>query len=280
MAGPDPILAGVAGWPVSHSLSPLIHNTWAARAGIPGYYVPLAVEPFYDAFARAMDAARTLGFRGVNVTIPHKEHALKYAAAASGRACAAGAANMLTFNSDGALADNSDIAGFIGAVREQSSVSGTTALVLGAGGAARGVTLARKELGFEEIVVANRTRAKADELAEGLGAAAIDWDDRDQALAGADLIVNTTSLGMSGEPPLALSLDAARAGAIIADIVYAPLETALLKDAKTRGLRTVDGLAMLIHQAVPAFESWFGARPQADAHLRALLTSALKVRGR
>ncbi|MEZ5893560.1 MAG: shikimate dehydrogenase [Parvularculaceae bacterium] len=275
-----PILAGVAGWPVGHSLSPLIHNTWAARAGVPGHYVPLAVEPFYESFARAMDAARTLGFKGVNVTIPHKEHALRYAGQASDRAKAAGAANMLTFAGEGAVADNTDILGFSAAVREQSSVPGRTALVLGAGGAARGIILALKDLGVEEIFIANRTHKKAQELAETFGGVAINWERREEALAAIDLLVNTTSLGMTGEPPLELPLTELRLGAIVADIVYSPLETRLLKEAAAKGAKTVDGLAMLMHQAVPAFEAWFGAKADADAHLRALLVSALKTRGR
>lgn len=278
--GHHPILAGIAGWPVAHSLSPLIHATWAKRAGINGYYIPVAVPPSYEEFARGMDAVRTLGFAGVNVTIPHKEHALRYADAASDAAARAGAANMLTFGAEGAFADNSDIAGFAAAVREKSSVPGASALILGAGGAARAVALALQNLGVARIDIANRTREKAGALAKAFGLSLVGWSDRSEALAGADLVVNTTSLGMSGEPPLHIDLSLMRTSAIVADIVYSPLETPLLKAAAARGNRTVDGLSMLMHQAGFAFRQWFGGEPAVDDELRAMLVDELKRRGR
>lgn len=283
MAGDEtasaPIVAGVAGWPVGHSLSPLIHGEWARRAGIVGRYVRIPVEPDYHAFARAMDGLRSQGLKGVNVTIPHKEHALRYADEASVNAKTAGAANMLTFG-DKTFADNSDSAGFAEAVREQTPAPGKSALVLGAGGAARGVILALQSLGVEDIFITNRTKKKAEVLADTFGLSAIDWDRREDALAAIDLLVNTTSLGMTGEPPLELSLETLRPGAIVADIVYSPLETRLLKWAKAKEHKTVDGLAMLMHQAVPGFRAWFGGEAVVDAALRAILVDELKRRAR
>ena len=276
----SPLLAGVVGWPVGHSLSPLIHTIWADRAGFDGYYIPLAIEPDYDSFARAMDALDAVGFAGVNVTIPHKEHALRYAAVASDAARKAGAANMLTFAEDGPYADNSDIAGFAAAVREAcDEQSLKSALILGAGGAARGVALALKELGVAALVVANRTRSKADDLAAAFGLTAIDWDDRNSTAGMADIIVNTTSLGMTGQPPLDFNLSAANKTALIADIVYSPLETPLLIAASARDHLTVDGLSMLMHQAAPGFRAWFGAQCRVDGALRAELVAELKRRG-
>ncbi len=275
----SPLLAGVVGWPVGHSLSPLIHTIWADRAVFDGYYIPLAIEPDYDSFARAMDALGTVGFAGVNVTIPHKEHALRYAAVASNAARKAGAANMLTFAEDGPYADNSDIAGFAAAVREAcDGQSLKSALILGAGGAARGVALALKELGVGSVVVANRTRSKADDLAAAFGLTAVDWDDRNSAAGMADIIVNTTSLGMTGQPPLDFDLSAADNTALIADIVYSPLETPLLIAASARDHPTVDGLSMLMHQAAPGFRAWFGAACRVDGALRADLVAELKRR--
>ncbi|PQA88205.1 shikimate dehydrogenase [Hyphococcus luteus] len=273
-----PILAGVVGWPVGHSLSPLIHGTWAKRAGVNGYYIPVPVAPDYDDFAVAMDALKTLGFAGVNITIPHKEHALRYTSEASDAARRAGAANMLTFG-EKSYADNSDITGFTEAVRATSSAPGQSALVLGAGGAARGVVLALQSLGFADIAVANRTRAKSEELAKTFGLSVADWEDRTKVLENIDLLVNTTSLGMAGQPPLEIDLADLKPGALVADIVYAPLETPLLKAAKASGHKTVDGLAMLMHQAVPGFKTWFGGEAVVDDALRAVLVEDLNKRG-
>ena len=278
----DPILAGVIGWPIEHSLSPLIHTIWAARAGIDGYYIPHAIPPTYDEFAAAMDGLRKVGFKGVNVTLPHKEHALRYADISSDNAKQAGAANMLTFAPDGSYADNSDISGFAAAVME--GLGGRSmpqsALILGAGGAARGVGLALKLFGVKSVTIANRTREKADAIATDLGAEAIDWEGRGNAVGEADLIVNTTSLGMSGQPPLELDISPAKEGTIVADIVYAPLETPLLKAAKQKGLVITDGLAMLMHQAVPGFRAWFGGEAAVDEELRRELLQELKRQGR
>lgn len=279
-----PILAGVVGSPVSHSLSPLIHTIWAQREGVNAYYVPIEIPDDDDAFREAVKSLKTIGFAGVNVTIPHKERALKYAAEASDRARLAGAANMLTFGKNGPYADNSDIEGFLAPLKEQLKEHDdkSKALVLGAGGAARGVALAIKEAGYHEITVVNRTRARAEALAGSLsesitGLKVADWSKRNEAGAGANLVVNTTSLGMTGAPPLDFALEA-NPKAIIADIVYAPLETDLLRAAKTKGFRTIDGLSMLMHQAAPGFCAWIGAAPVVDDDLRAHLIGELKRR--
>lgn len=276
-----PILAGVVGYPVSHSLSPLIHTVWASRAGVDGYYLPIAVQGDYEAFSTAIDSLRTIGFAGVNVTLPHKEHALRYAHDATDNAASAGAANMLTFAGGECRADNSDIAGFAEALRAKlrSDDEKKTALVLGAGGAARGVVQALKDIGYRQILLANRTRSKAEALrGERTGISVINWSDRNWALRDADLVVNTTSLGMTGQPPLEMELPRLRKTAIVADIVYSPLETLLLQRAEGLDLRTVDGLAMLMHQAVPGFRAWFKGPADVDDALRDTLTAELERR--
>ena len=276
-----PILAGVVGYPVSHSLSPLIHTVWASRAGVDGYYLPIAVQGGYEAFSTAIDSLRTIGFAGVNVTLPHKEHALRYAHDATDNAASAGAANMLTFAGGECRADNSDIAGFAEALRAKlrSDDEKKTALVLGAGGAARGVVQALKDIGYRQILLANRTRSKAEALrGERTGISVINWSDRNWALRDADLVVNTTSLGMTGQPPLEMELPRLRKTAIVADIVYSPLETLLLQRAEGLDLRTVDGLAMLMHQAVPGFRAWFKGPAEVDDALRDTLTAELERR--
>ena len=274
----EPKLAGVVGWPVSHSLSPLIHTIWAKRAGLNAYYMPVAVEPDFDSFARAMDSLRTIGFQGVNITIPHKEHALRYADHKSRDAQAAGAANMMIFRQNKAYADNSDIYGFRMAMTDAGSGGAGRAVVLGAGGAARGVINALKQLGFSDILIANRTPEKAKRLAETFELEPVDWGERSNVLDGASALVNTTSLGMTGEPRLDIDLSNLNAGAVVADIVYAPLETPLLKQAKAKGCKTVDGLSMLMHQAVPGFRAWFGADAAVDDALRGELISELERR--
>lgn len=274
---PPPRAAGVIGWPIGHSLSPMIHQIFAAREGVDAVYLPIVAEPGFEAFARAAGALRDIGFKGVNVTLPHKENALRYAAAASPAAKAAGAANMLTFSAEGPYADNSDVGGFAAALSDvlKAGERPRRAVVLGAGGAARGIVVALKGLGLEEIAVANRTPDKAARLAADLGAATAPWEKRAERLAAADVLVNTTSLGMAGEPSLELSLDLLPETAIVADIVYRPLETPLLAAARARELRTVDGLSMLMHQAVPGYKAWLGSRAAVDADLRARLEATL-----
>jgi shikimate dehydrogenase len=272
--------AGVIGWPVKHSLSPLIHRTWGARERRAISYEAIAVEPDDDAFSAAIERLAADGYKGVNVTLPHKERALQIADEASGEARAAGAANMLTFAKRRLLADNSDIAGFAAAVEETGRIP-ASALILGAGGAARGVTVAlARRLGVKTITIANRTRARAEEVARLVDADTIEWTSRAHALGDVDLLVNTTSLGMTGEPPLEIDLARLPRHAIVADIVYSPLETPLLAAARARGLAVTDGLSMLMHQAAFGYRAWLGNDAVVDADLRARLVAALDARGR
>lgn len=266
-------LAGVIGHPVAHSLSPRLHGHWLARYGLPGHYVPLDVAP--GDLAQVLAAMPRMGFRGCNVTIPHKQAALALASTATERARRIGAANTLSFRRDGSIhADNTDGYGFAANLVRGAPdfrAHGSCALVLGAGGAARAVLDALSEAGITRITLANRTRARAEALAADFGphVNVADWDDAGAAIAGADLIVNTTSLGMAGQPPLALPLDGLHAGQTVTDLVYVPLETPLLAAARAAGATAVDGLGMLLHQAAPGFEDWFGRRPEVDAALRA-----------
>ncbi len=266
-------LAGVMGWPIAHSRSPRLHGHWLRRYGVDGHYVPLGVRP--EDFAAALAALPRLGFRGVNVTIPHKERALALAGSVSERAALIGAANTLTFGEGGAVhADNTDGYGFLANLRQGApgwTAAAGPALVLGAGGAARGVVAALLSDGAPEIRIANRTRDRAVALRDHFGerVAVVDWAGAEEAVAGAATIVNTTSLGMHGGTASPLRLDAALDTALVTDIVYTPLVTPLLARAAARGLATVDGLGMLLHQAAPGFEAWFGVRPEVDADLRA-----------
>jgi len=267
-----PLLAGVMGWPVAHSKSPLIFAHWFAETGIAGSYTRLPARP--EDFAEALRALPEAGFRGVNVTIPHKLAALERADEASDAARAIGAANTLRFDADGRiLADNTDGYGFIENLREGApnwTPAAGPALVLGAGGAARAVIHALLEAGAPTIRLANRTRARAEALAAHFGSRIepVDWAARAAAIGGAATSFNTTSLGMTGNPVLELPLDDAPATALVTDIVYAPLETPLLAAARARGLATVDGLGMLLHQARPGFRAWFGVDPTVTPALR------------
>jgi shikimate dehydrogenase len=260
------------GWPIKHSRSPLVFGHWFAEHGIVGSYVRLAVRA--EDFEQVFRALPKAGFRGVNVTLPHKLSALALADEATEAAHMIGAANTITFLADGRIrADNSDGYGFIENVRAGAvgwDPASGPALVLGAGGAARAILFALLDAGVPEIRLANRTRAKAEALAEHFGRRVelTEWAERDAACDGAGLIVNTTSLGMSGNPPLEISLAAAPAGAVVTDIVYSPLETEILAQARARGLSVVDGLGMLLHQARPGFRAWFGADPMVTPALR------------
>jgi shikimate dehydrogenase len=238
--------------------------------------VPVAVPEGFEAFARAADALSGLGFKGANVTIPHKENAFRYAVKKSAAVMQAGAANMLTFGPDGAVADNSDVIGFKASL-ESARAAGKRekAVVLGAGGAARAVLVALKDLGFREIIIANRSAARATELADAFGAMPVDWEKREDALAGADLLVNATSLGAEGSPPLELRLDALPVSAVVSDIVANPPVTELLIAARKQGFATADGLTMLMHQAVPAYKAWLGREAVVDQDLRQRLEMAL-----
>jgi len=265
-------LAAVLGHPVAHSRSPALHGHWLARYDIPGHYIPLDVAP--DDLRQALRQLPSLGFVGANVTIPHKEAALALATTATDRAKAIGAANTLTFGEDGAIhADNTDGYGFLANLTAGAPdwrPGSGTALVLGAGGAARGILHALVEAGQADILLANRTREKARRLADDLGSSVqvIDWDAAKDALPDTTLLVNTTALGMDGQAPLTLDLSDLPTSCTVTDIVYVPLETPLLKSARAHGCAVVDGLGMLLHQAAPGFEAWFGRAPEVDDELR------------
>jgi len=266
-------LAGVIGWPVAHSRSPLLHNFWCARHGVDGAYVPLPVRP--GALETALRGLAGAGFRGVNLTIPHKEAAFSVVDRVSDVARRAGAVNTLVFHEGGEIEGTcTDGIGLLADLRAHGvEVTGRT-LVLGAGGAARAVAAALLDMGGE-VVLANRTRARAGGLCEALGGGSVvEWDGWERALGGFDLLINTTSLGMGGEGG-AFDLSAASDGLIVSDIVYVPLRTPLLAAAEARGLKGVNGLGMLAHQARIGFEAWFGVMPEVDAEVMALLTASL-----
>lgn len=273
--------AGVIGWPIEHSRSPLIHGHWLQRYGIDGSYVKEAVPPeAVGAFIRGLPAS---GWRGCNVTVPHKQAALALADEADDVARSVGAANTLWVEGDRVLASNTDVHGFM--THLALSAPGwdkrdRAAVVLGAGGAARAIVYGLLQAGVAQIRLVNRTRERAEELARPFGKRVdvLDWQEVATALAGAGLLVNSTTLGMIGQPRLELDLSPLPAEAAVADIVYVPLSTGLLKAATARGLRTVDGLGMLLHQAVPGFERWFGVRPEVTAELRALVVASIEVR--
>lgn len=265
-------LAGVMGWPVAHSRSPRLHGFWLERYRIDGAYVPLAVQP--ERIGEALRALPVLGFRGANLTLPHKEAALEHLEEIDANARRLGAVNTVTVRDDGSLhGENTDGFGFLAHLRDTVDgwrAEGRVAVVLGAGGAARAIAAALDDDGARNVRVLNRTRARAEALAESLGGTieALPWEERSDVLADADLLVNTTTLGMAGQPVLELNLSALPAAAVVYDIVYVPLETPLLKAARARGNPIVDGLGMLLHQARPGFEAWFGVKPAVDEDLR------------
>ncbi len=267
-----PLRAGVIGWPISHSRSPRLHGFWLEKFGIPGTYEAVAARP--EGFEQTLRDLAAKGWRGANVTLPHKEVALSLADEATDRARAIGAANTLTFLPGGRIhADNTDAFGFSENLKERAGVLWAPrrpALVFGSGGAARAVIHALVEAGAPEIRLANRTRARADALAAEFGpkVAPVDWSAAEAALPGAGLLVNTTSLGMEGHPPLEFDLSAADLDALATDIVYTPLMTPFLERAAARGLATVDGIGMLIHQGRPGFHAWFGVEPGAGEAVR------------
>ena len=275
-------LAGIMGWPVTHSRSPALHNFWLEEHGIDGVYVPLPVRP--EQLAMALRALPALGFRGCNLTIPHKQEAVSVVDRVEPLARRIGAVNTIIVGPDGSLEGrNTDAFGFRESLRDSVpdwDPAGTLAVVLGAGGAARAVVAALVEARAKEIRLVNRTEARAEALAAELATPTTrigvhPWTERDSALADAGLLVNTTSLGMADEPALDLDLAQLPRSAIVVDIVYVPLETALLATARERGHRTVDGLGMLLHQGRPGFEAWFGAPVRVSRELRAAVLTTL-----
>ena len=270
--------ACVIGWPVGHSRSPLIHNHWISRLGLDAEYRREAVPP--EKFADFVTHLAEHGYIGANVTIPNKEAALALSRADE-RAKRVGAANTLWLDGDTLRSTNTDVQGFL----DNLDVAApgwdkglNRAAVIGAGGTARAVVYGLVERGVPHIQVINRSLDRAIALRDTFGAQVhpLPWDARNESLAGAGLLVNTTSLGMTGNPPLPIDLGRLPANAVVADVVYVPLETPLLADARRRGLRAVDGLGMLLYQAVEGFERWFGVRPQVTAELRALVEADLQ----
>ncbi len=266
-------LAGVIGSPIAHSKSPRLHGYWLRKYGLPGHYIPMEVPA-----NRLDDTLRMLpdlGFVGLNVTLPYKEKVLDIADLITDRAAVIGAANTLIFRKDGKIhADNTDGYGFLANLKQETTdwdAKSGPAVVLGAGGAARAIVASLIEAGCPQIFITNRTRARAEKLREDFGSrlTVVEWVQAGNILEEAATVVNTTSLGMTGKPELRVPLDGLRSGALVTDIVYTPLETRLLKTAREMGCQTVDGLGMLLHQAVPGFERWFNKRPEVDAALRA-----------
>ncbi len=276
MAHPDRfLLAGVMGWPVMHSRSPMLHNYWFKRHNLAGTYVPLAIRP--EGLAAALRALHPLGFAGCNLTIPHKEHALTIVDEVDTLAKSIGAISCVVARPDGSISGtNNDCYGFIHNIRQEQPgwrADAGPIVVIGAGGGARAVLVSLIDRGAREIRLVNRTPARAQALEKELGGPirAEPWDDRHAALAGAAMLVNTTNQGMVGEPPLELALDRLPTGALVSDIIYIPRETALLAAARRRGNPTVNGLGMLLHQARPAFRAWFGVMPEVTPELRAMI---------
>jgi shikimate dehydrogenase len=268
-------LAGIMGWPIAHSRSPALHGFWLAEHGIDGAYVPLAVPP--ERLEQALRALPALGFRGCNITIPHKQAALKVMDRVDDFARRIGAMNTVIVMPDGSLeGSNTDVFGFRENLRERVPnwrAKAGAAVVLGAGGSARAVIAGLSALGVPEIRLVNRTLDRAATLARELAVPETSitvhpWQSRAEVLSGAGILVNSTSLGMENEPPLDIDLAALPLSAVVVDIVYVPLETGLLAAARRRGNPVVDGLGMLLHQGRPGFAAWFGAAP--------LVTSALR----
>jgi shikimate dehydrogenase len=274
--------AGIIGWPVKHSLSPVLHGYWLKEYGIDGEMVRLPAEP--EKFAAEISRVRGLGFAGVNVTVPHKEAAFVIATTRERAAEICGAVNLLVFSKDGIAGRNTDHVGLHQSLEEslgEEALAGKTVVLLGAGGAARGALLALDALGVAQIHILNRHHARAESLSHTLAlnltakllpGSLESWP----VLAPqAALLLNATSAGMAGAPPLGLDLSLLPRAAAVCDLVYNPLETELLKNAAARGHKTIDGLGMLMHQAVPSFEAFFGVRPKVTSGLRATLIQAL-----
>lgn len=265
-------IAGVAGWPVAHSRSPQLHGHWLKAYGIAGHYVPLAIHP--DNLAQVLRSLPLAGFVGLNVTLPHKQAVLALADSITDRAALIGAANTLVFRQDGKIhADNTDGYGFIANLRQNVpdwTPGSAPAALIGAGGAARAVVASLLEAGVPELRVANRTRLRAEQIRAEFGAKIVvyDWAQVGNMLDSAGTVVNATSAGMVGKPALRVPMDALSPDAVVTDLVYQPLSTPFLEEARARGAVTVDGLGMLLHQAAPGFERWFGHRPEVDEAAR------------
>jgi shikimate dehydrogenase len=280
MANPERfLLAGVMGWPVMHSRSPLLHNYWFKQHNLAGTYVPLAIAP--AGLAAALRALHPLGFAGCNLTIPHKQAAMKIVDEVDALAKSIGAISCVVVRPDGSLAGtNNDCYGFIHNIRQEHPgwrAEAGPAVVIGAGGGARAVCYGLAQAGAPEIRIVNRTIEHAKKIAEDFGGPikVLPWEQREEALKGAAIVVNTTSLGMVGQSALDIRLDKLPAGALAADIIYIPLETPFLAEARGRGNPTVNGLGMLLHQGRPAWKAWFGIEPEVTAELRAMVEKTI-----
>ena len=266
-------LAGVIGHPVAHSRSPRLHMHWLRKFALRGHYIPMDVAP--DKLEEVVRMMPHMGFVGCNITVPHKERILDIADQVTDRATLIGAANTLIFREDGKIhADNTDGYGFVENLRQavpEWQAAGGPVMVLGAGGAARAVLASLIDLGAEDIVLTNRTRIRAEKLREDFGKRirVVDWVQAGNHVEEAATLINTTTLGMVGKPELRVPLDGLQPGTVVNDLVYAPLQTKLLRTATEMGAIPVDGLGMLLHQAVPGFERWFGYRPEVDDATRA-----------
>ena len=266
-------LAGVIGSPIAHSRSPKLHRHWLRTMGLQGYYIPMDVRQ--EDLAQVIRTLPKMGFVGVNITVPHKEKVMAIADLITDRATLIGAANTMIFRKDGKIhADNTDGYGFLENLRSGApnwNPKSGPAVVLGAGGAARAVVASLSDVGVPEIILTNRTRVMAEKLKEDFGqrVRVVDLVQAGNVIDDVALVVNTTSLGMLGAPELRVPLDGLTRNTVVTDLVYNPLRTNLLKTAEEAGCTVVDGLGMLLHQAVPAFERWFGVRPVVDAAARA-----------
>ena len=275
MSLPKIPLAGVIGHPIAHSKSPKLHGHWLKTYGLPGHYIPIDVAP--ENLETVLKTMPQMGFVGANVTIPHKERIMDIADQVTDRATLIGAANTLIFLEDGKiLADNTDGYGFIQNLRQGApewDPAAGPAVVLGAGGAARAVIASLLDVGVPEILLSNRTRVRAEQLRDDFGARVkvVEWVQAGNVMEDGATVVNTTSLGMAGKPELRVPLDGLNKDAVVTDLVYTPLITSFLETAQAKGCTTVDGLGMLLHQAVPGFERWFGPRPEVTDELRAVM---------
>ncbi len=280
MAHPDRfLLAGVMGWPVMHSRSPMLHNYWFRQHGLAGTYVPLAIRP--EGLASGLRALHPLGFAGCNLTIPHKQQAMTIVDSVDALAKAIGAISCVVVGADGSLAGtNNDCYGFIHNLRQSQpgwrADAGPIA-VIGAGGGSRAVCYGLAQQGAKEIRLINRTFARAKSMADAFGGPirALPWEERHDAIEGTAMVVNTTSCGMVGQPALDIRLDRLPKTALAADIIYIPLETPFLAAARRRGNPTVNGLGMLLHQGRPAWKAWFGIEPEVTVELRAMVEKTI-----
>jgi shikimate dehydrogenase len=280
MAHPDRfLLAGVMGWPVMHSRSPMLHNYWFKQHSLAGTYVPLAIRP--EGLAGALRALHPLGFSGCNLTIPHKQEAMKIVDEVDALATAIGAISCVVVRPDGSLfGTNNDCYGFIHNIRQEQPgwrADSGPIVVIGAGGGSRAVCYGLARDGAKEIRLVNRTLARAKGIAAAFGGPvkAVPWEQRDEILEDAAMVINTTSCGMVGQGALDIRLDKLPKSALAADIIYIPLETPFLAAARRRGNRTVNGLGMLLNQGRPAWKAWFGIEPEVTAELRAMIEKTL-----